>query len=261
VIFVTARNEDEDEERGLEMGAVDYIRKPFSMPSVRTRIKTHLDLKREQERSENLLLNILPAPIAARLKAGEINIADGFSEASILFADIVGFTKMASQISPKQLVVILNALFSRFDELTERFGVEKIKTIGDAYMVSAGVPVLRPDHAEATAEMAFAMQVALTEHNREFGSDMQLRIGIASGPVDAGVIGLKRFIYDLWGDTVNLASRMESHGIPGSIQVSAQTRSLLQDRYILAPRGEIEIKGLGPVPAWLLTGRIGDNVP
>lgn len=256
VIFITARNEDADEEKGLEMGAVDYIRKPFNLPSVRTRIKTHLDLKREQERSESLLLNILPAPIAARLKAGESNIADGYAEASILFADIVGFTRMASQISPKQLVVILNALFSRFDQLTAQFGVEKIKTIGDAYMVSAGVPVPRPDHAEAMAEMAFAMLAALREHNQEFGSAMQVRIGIASGPVVAGVIGLKRFIYDLWGDTVNLASRMESHGIPGAIQVSAETRNRLQGHYALEARGEIEIKGLGPTPAWLLREKI-----
>ena len=160
------------------------------------------------------------------------------------------------QISPKQLVVILNALFSRFDQLTAQFGVEKIKTIGDAYMVSAGVPVPRPDHAEAMAEMAFAMLAALREHNQEFGSAMQVRIGIASGPVVAGVIGLKRFIYDLWGDTVNLASRMESHGIPGAIQVSAETRNRLQGHYALEARGEIEIKGLGPTPAWLLREKI-----
>lgn len=255
VIFITAKNEDEDEEKGLKMGAVDYIRKPFYLPIVRTRIKTHLDLKRERERSESLLLNILPAPIAGRLMAGEKTIANGFVDASILFADIVNFTKIAAQVSPVQLVVILNGLFSRFDLLTEKFGVEKIKTIGDAYMVCAGVPVRRPDHAEAIAEMAFAMQEALREHNEEFSSHLQIRIGIASGPVVAGVIGLKKFIYDLWGDTVNLASRMESHGLPNAIQVSAATMEKLSDHYVLEERGEIEIKGIGSVQAWLLTGK------
>ena len=212
-------------------------------------------LAREQERSEHLLLNILPAPIAERLKADHRTLADGYAEVSILFADIVGFTKMSATTSPERLVEVLNKLFSRFDMLCDRYGVEKIKTIGDAYMACAGLPVPRPDHAEAIAEMALAMRVALAEHNREFGSDLKIRIGINTGPVVAGVIGLKKFIYDLWGDTVNLASRMESHGVADGIQVSAATRAKLGERYEFTPRGTLDVKGIGPVEAWLLTGQ------
>jgi adenylate cyclase len=212
-------------------------------------------LQREQQRSESLLLNILPSPIAERLKAGSQTIADGYAEATILFADLVGFTRMSTTVSPEQLVVMLNRLFSRFDELSGRFGVEKIKTIGDAYMACAGVPVARPDHAEAVADMALAMREALQEHNREFGSSLQIRIGINSGPVVAGVIGLRKFIYDLWGDTVNLASRMESNGVPDRIQVSAATWERLRDRYDFEARGDIDVKGIGSVKAYLLIGR------
>jgi len=219
------------------------------------RDKAQAALEREQARSEALLLNILPAPIAERLKAGDQTIADGYAEATILFADLVGFTRMSTTVSPERLVAILNRLFSRFDELTARFQTEKIKTIGDAYMVCAGVPLARPDHAESIADMALAMREALREHNLEFGSNLQIRIGINTGPVVAGVIGLKKFIYDLWGDTVNLASRMESNGVPGCIQVSASTWERLRDRYDFEARGEIEVKGIGSVRAYLLNGR------
>lgn len=219
------------------------------------RDKAQAALEREQARSEALLLNILPAPIAERLKAGSQTIADGYAEATILFSDIVGFTKMSNSISPEQVVVMLNRLFSRFDELSGRFGIEKIKTIGDAYMACAGVPQERPDHAEAIADMALAMQEAIREHNREFGSNLQIRIGINTGPVVAGVIGLRKFIYDLWGDTVNLASRMESNGVPGRIQVSAATWERLRDRYDFEARGDIDVKGIGSVQAYLLLGK------
>jgi class 3 adenylate cyclase len=219
------------------------------------RDKAQAALEREQARSEALLLNILPAPIAERLKAGSQTIADGYAEATILFADLVGFTRMSNSISPEQVVVMLNRLFSRFDELSGRFGIEKIKTIGDAYMACAGVPQERPDHAEAIADMALAMQDAIREHNREFGSNLQIRIGINSGPVVAGVIGLRKFIYDLWGDTVNLASRMESNGVPGRIQVSAATWERLRERYDFEARGDIEVKGIGRVQAYLLNGK------
>jgi guanylate cyclase len=212
-------------------------------------------LEREQARSESLLLNILPASIAERLKAGSQTIADGYAEATILFADLVGFTRMSTTVSPEQLVAMLNRLFSRFDEISDRFGVEKIKTIGDAYMACAGVPVARPDHAEVIVDMALAMQEALQEHNREFGSNLQIRIGINTGPVVAGVIGLKKFIYDLWGDTVNLASRMESNCVPGRIQVSAATWEHLRDRYDFEARGDIDVKGIGSVKAYLLNGK------
>jgi guanylate cyclase len=216
-------------------------------------------LEREQERSERLLLNILPAPIAERLKAGHKTLADGYAEATILFADLVGFTRMSATVSPERLVELLNRLFSRFDQLTERYGVEKIKTIGDAYMVCAGLPVPRPDHAEAIADMALGMRGALEEHNREFGSELKIRIGINTGPVVAGVIGLKKFIYDLWGDTVNLASRMESHGVPDGIQVSAATWARLRERYDFVARGPLEVKGIGQVQAYLLIGTKGSR--
>lgn len=223
------------------------------------RDKAQAALEREQARSESLLLNILPSPIAERLKAGSHTIADGYAEATILFADLVGFTRMSTTVSPEQLVVMLNRLFSRFDELSGRFGVEKIKTIGDAYMACAGVPVARPDHAEAIADMALAMREALKEHNREFGSNLQIRIGINTGPVVAGVIGLKKFIYDLWGDTVNLASRMESSGVPDRIQISASTWEHLRDRYDFEARGDIDVKGIGSVKAYLLNGRKSES--
>ena len=216
------------------------------------RDKAQAALEREQARSESLLLNILPSPIAERLKAGSQTIADGYAEATILFADLVGFTRLSTTVSPEELVILLNRLFSRFDELSGRFGVEKIKTIGDAYMACAGVPVARPDHAEAVVDMAMAMRETLHEHNLEFGSNLQIRIGINTGPVVAGVIGLKKFIYDLWGDTVNLASRMESNGVPDRIQVSTATWERLRDRYDFEPRRVLDVKGIGLVEAYLL---------
>jgi len=216
----------------------------------------HRALVREQARSESLLLNILPAPIARRLKDHPGTIADGFAEVSILFGDIVGFTPLSKTVSPERLVEILNELFSRFDALAEKHGVEKIKTIGDAYMVCSGLPVPRSDHAEALAEMALDMLRAVTEHNRQFGTTLNMRIGINSGPVVAGVIGLKKFIYDLWGDTVNAASRMESHGVPGGIHATAATAELLRGRYELEDRGVIEVKGIGKMNTFLLKGRL-----
>jgi adenylate cyclase len=219
------------------------------------RDKAQAALEREQARSEALLLNILPAPIAERLKTGEQTIADGYAEASILFADLVGFTQLSTTVSPDTLVAMLNRLFSRFDELSSHFGVEKIKTIGDAYMACAGIPVARQDHAEAVADLALAMRDAVATYNRECGTQLKIRIGINSGPVVAGVIGLRKFIYDLWGDTVNFASRMESHGIPNCIQVSTATWEHLRSRYDFAARGAIEVKGIGLVQAYLLKGR------
>lgn len=212
-------------------------------------------LQVEQEKSDKLLLNILPEPIADQLKEGHSNIADGFSEATILFADLVNFTKMSERMPPRALVSLLNEIFSRFDQLTEKHGLEKIKTIGDAYMVVGGLPMPRADHAEAIAEMALDMQGEITRFNLRHNQDCDIRIGINTGPVVAGVIGTKKFIYDLWGDTVNVASRMESHGIAGEIQVTATTYEQIKHRYAFQSRGSIEVKGKGAMEAYILTGR------
>jgi sensor domain CHASE-containing protein/class 3 adenylate cyclase len=215
----------------------------------------------EREKAEHLLLNILPESIAKRLKHQEDTIADSFEEVTVLFADIVDFTKLSGEISPTALVSLLNEIFSRFDRLVERYGLEKIKTIGDSYMVVGGLPVVRPDHAEAVAEFALAMQQEINELNTEKGHVFTMRIGINTGPVVAGVIGLKKFVYDLWGDTVNTASRMESHGIPGYIQVSSSTYERLKDNYIFQERGIIQVKGKGEMTTYLLTSRKFSKLP
>jgi len=207
-------------------------------------------------RAENLLHNILPVPIAERLKAGSGTIADGFSDASVLFADIVGFTRLSAQVPPDKLVSMLNAVFSEFDMLVEGRGLEKIKTIGDAYMVASGIPAPRADHAQALVELALDMSGALARKAMELGIPLQMRVGINSGPVVAGVIGKRKFIYDLWGDAVNTASRMESHGVPGRIQVSEATMKRLEHLYLFESRGEIQVKGMGALNVYLLAGRI-----
>ncbi|MGD1714684.1 adenylate/guanylate cyclase domain-containing protein [Dapis sp. BLCC M172] len=213
------------------------------------------ELAEEKEKSESLLLNILPEQIAERLKQGHQQIADGFAEVTILFADIVGFTLLSEKIPPEELVILLNKIFSEFDRLSDRHGLEKIKTIGDAYMVASGLPIPRTDHVEAVAEMALDMQQAIAEFNLEHNCQLSIRIGINSGPVIAGVIGTKKFIYDLWGDAVNTASRMESHGIPGAIQVTTSTYHLLQNKYIFQERGVISVKGKGEMKTYLLVRR------
>ena len=212
-------------------------------------------LRTEQEKSERLLLNILPEMIADRLKQGQINIADGFAEVTVLFADIVGFTEISSRTSPEELVELLNKIFSAFDRLSEKYGLEKIKTIGDNYMVAGGLPLPCTNHAESIAEMALEMQQEIMKFRDECGEPITIRIGINTGPVVAGVIGTKKFIYDLWGDAVNTASRMESQGLPGKIQVSRSTYELLCDRYVLEKRGKINVKGKGAMTTYLLVGR------
>ncbi len=212
-------------------------------------------LKAERERAERLLLNILPESIAKRLKNEQETIADSFEEVTVLFADLVNFTNLSSQISPTELVGLLNEIFSRFDRLVERYSLEKIKTIGDSYMVVGGLPLPRSDHAEAIAEFALDMQEEIKKFNAEKDQAFSLRIGINTGPVVAGVIGLKKFIYDLWGDAVNTASRMESHGIPGYIQVSSTTYDRLKDKYLLEERGIIHVKGKGEMTTYLLKSR------
>src|ERR671931_574113 len=211
-------------------------------------------LRKEQARAESLLLNILPRSIADRLKAETRTIADQFSSASILFADVVDFTPLAERLPAAEVVGVLDHLFSHFDGLAERYGLEKIKTIGDCYMVAAGVPSPRPDHAQALALMALDMQAAMGAVDEVGHLGLELRVGINSGPVVAGVIGRKRFLYDLWGDAVNTASRMESYGAPGRIQITRPTYELLAEEFECEPRGTIAVKGKGEVEAWYLKG-------
>jgi adenylate cyclase len=212
-------------------------------------------LRQEQAKSENLLLNILPRSIAEKLKAHAQPIADQFGAASILFADVVDFTPWSERLPPAEVVGYLDHLFSHFDGLAERYGLEKIKTIGDCYMVAAGVPTPRRDHARVLALMALDMLEAMGSADEISHLGLDLRIGINSGPVVAGVIGRKRFLYDLWGDAVNTASRMESHGTPKRIQITRATYELLADEFECERRGTIVVKGKGEVEAWYVLGR------
>jgi class 3 adenylate cyclase len=276
VIVLSAREEPVVKARLLEAGANDYLVKLPDQVELIARIRVHSDgyrrllernaafaelefshaeLGREREKSERLLRSILPAPIAERLKNGEATIAESFPEVTVLFADLCGFTEFSEHVDPQQVVGLLDEIFSTFDHLAKAHGVEKIKTIGDAYMAVSGLPVPRPDHAEAMAVMAIGMQEAFRGVMRNRGLALELRIGIHSGPVAAGVIGRQKFTYDLWGDTVNLASRMESHGEPSRIHVSPTTRALLGDTFRFADRGEIAIKGRGTLHTSFLLGR------
>jgi PAS domain S-box-containing protein len=212
-------------------------------------------LLESQKQTESLLLNILPSPIAERLKQETSTIAENFAEVSVMFADIVGFTQLASSLSAIELVNLLNQIFSAFDRLSEKHGLEKIKTVGDAYMVVGGLPTRRADHAQAIADMALDMQTTIAQFRNTIGREFNIRIGINTGPVIAGVIGLKKFSYDLWGDTVNIASRMESHGLAGQIQVTAATYKRLRKRYLFKERGAIQVKGKGKMTTYLLIGR------
>ena len=213
------------------------------------------ELETAQDLADSLLFNVLPQPIADRLKRGSGTIADSYESASVLFADIVGFTPLSNVLSPEGMIELLNGIYSQFDALAEKHRVEKIRTIGDNYMVAAGVPEPRPDHAQALAGLALDMQAYCRELALVGGHPIRFRIGINSGPLIAGVIGTARFQYDIWGDTVNTASRMESHGEPGKIQVTEATRALLGEDYELVARGEIEVKGKGEMRTWYLEER------
>jgi guanylate cyclase len=211
-------------------------------------------LAREQERSESLLLNVLPREIAPRLKAGESPIADAYEHATVLFADIVESTRLAERLDAKQLVVLLNEIFSRFDLLAEKHGVEKIRTIGDNFMCVAGVPRRRADHAQAMARLAIDMCTSVDELRTAGGDRIDFRIGMNSGPCVGGVIGLRKFVFDIWGDPVNTASRMESHGVPGRIHLSEATYELIRDEFECEARGTVDVKGKGPMRTWFLVG-------
>jgi PAS domain S-box-containing protein len=225
-----------------------------TVADITERKQSEVALRLARKKAELLLLNVLPQPVAERLKRGQRTIAESFEAVTVLFADLVDFTKFSTRTSPTELVEILNVIFSMFDRLAQQHGLEKIKTIGDAYMVVAGLPTPRPDHAEAIAKMALDMQSAILQFNAEHNEAFRIRIGINSGPVVAGVIGIKKFSYDLWGDTVNTASRMETHGIPGCIQVTAATYELLRDKYVFEERYPIQVKGKGEMTTYLLIG-------
>ena len=269
VIMLSALDELDSVVRCIEAGAEDYLPKPFNPVLLTARINACLEKKRlrdkeqaylaelqsEREKSDRLLLNILPSSVANRLKRGETTIADSFPDATVMFADLVDFTPLASRVSAAELVQLLNEVFSQFDWLVELHGLEKIKTIGDAYMVAGGLPTPRPDHAAAVAEMALDMQKVIQRLNGPAEHRLNLRIGLCSGPVIAGIIGSKKFIYDLWGDTVNTASRMESQGRLNHIQVSESTYEQLKDAYTLERRGKLVVKGKGEMTTYFLLGR------
>ncbi len=226
---------------------------------IRERERSRLALELEQEKSERLLLNILPEDIAARLKRGEEVIADRVEGVTILFADLVGSTSLSEQLSPSRWVEFLNEIFSSFDDLVDRMDLEKIKTIGDAYMVVGGLPNARPDHVEAVADVALAMDAELAKHSLEGVGSLEMRYGFHTGSVVAGVIGKRKFSYDLWGDTVNTAARMESQGVPGEIQTTEAVYQKLRDRYRFTARGPLEVKGKGFMETYFLEGKLGSE--
>jgi class 3 adenylate cyclase len=268
VLVLSASDDSDGVAHCIQMGAEDYLAKPFDPVLLRARLGASLEKKRlrdheqlhlcqieaEQQRAERLLLNVLPPAIADRLKRGESGIADSFPDATVLFADMVGFTSLAAGMTPVLVVERLNDIFSAFDQAAADLGLEKIKTIGDAYMAVGGVPVPRPDHAEATADLALRMQQEIVQFNTRAGATVEVRIGMHSGAVVAGIIGRHKFAYDLWGDAVNLASRMESHALPGRIQVTAAVEERLRGRYRFEPRGPIELKGIGTMATFFLLG-------
>jgi adenylate cyclase len=266
VIVISALDQIDGVVRCIEAGAEDYLAKPFDPVLLRARIGASLEKKRlrdreqaalaelkaEKTRSETLLLNILPKSIVARMNGGETTIADGFQDATVLFSDIVGFTRMSMRRPAGEVVALLNDIFSAVDRLALDYGIEKIKTIGDAYMAVAGLPEPRDDHAQAIARLALAMLDVVRDVSHRHGEDLKIRIGIHSGSIVAGVIGMHKFAYDVWGDTVNTASAMESSGIPNEIQVSQASFRHLADGFILQPRGAIEIKGKRQMETFML---------
>ena len=208
-----------------------------------------------QQKSESLLLNILPKEIAAILKNESRTIADQYDEASVLFADMVGFTPLSAQLPPAEMVELLNEVFSFFDSLLDKYDVEKIRTIGDSYMVASGVPRGRSDHAQALAYMALEMRDHIATHTFCNGQRVNFRIGINSGSMIAGVIGRRKFVYDVWGDAVNIASRMESHGLGGAVQITQTTYELIKDEFVCEPRGTVNVKGKGEMEVWLVVSK------
>ncbi len=270
VLMLSSADEIGTVVRCIQLGADDFLPKPFDPTLLMARLESSLTRKRlrdqeeallqriqaERETSDRLLLNILPRPVAARLKQGETVIADSYQDVTVLFSDFVDFTKLSARLTPRDLVQRLNRIFSAFDELCERAQIEKIKIIGDAYMVVAGAPTPRPNHAEALAELALDMQLAAALFAAEVWPGLQMRIGMHTGPVVAGVIGTTKFAYDMWGDTVNLASRMQTRAPAGGILVTAATHDRLADQYAFEPGRLIRVKGRGAVLTYQLRDRL-----
>lgn len=270
VIIISALDEVDSTVHCIEAGADDYLTKPINPVLLRARIAATLErkflrdreqaiteqLRVEQDRSETLLRSVLPSSVVDRLQRGEKVIADQFQDATILFSDLVGFTALTSKLAPDRVLDLLNTIFSGFDRLAVEHGLEKIKTIGDAYMAAGGLPQKRPDHATAVAAMALGMPEIVAAASREIAQPLGIRIGMHTGPVAAGIIGQNKFVYDVWGDTVNVASRMEHYGEPGRVHISAATRAAIGDAYRVETRAPIDVKGRG----WMSTFFLGERV-
>lgn len=259
VLMITALSERRERLLGIEAGANDFLNKPVDVQDLLLRVGNAVfakglfdQLQAERDRSERLLLNTLPAPIAERMKAGETTIADEHPEVTVLLADLVGFTALVAHVDPEEVVRLLNEIFSSFDLLAQRHDLEKIKTNGGGYMVVGGIPKAKPWHAEAMAMLAIDMQTAIADFNRQYGTSIKLSIGICTGPVVAGVIGRKKFAYDLWGDTVNLACLLEASAEPGSIQVSESTFEKVKYGFRFDEGRTRELKGRGPTLVYRL---------
>ncbi len=266
VIMVSALEEADSVVRCIEAGAEDFLSKPWDPTILRARVNSTLDRKRLRDRerrfldqlreahgrTELLLLSILPQSVAARLNSGETMIADRYADVTVLFADIVGFTGLSSDLTASEIISMLDAVFTEFDRLAMDIGIEKIKTIGDAYMAVAGLPDPAPDHAMRAVRLGMQMLEAADSQTEQFGRSLKLRVGIHTGPVVAGIIGRQKFAFDIWGDTVNIASRMESQGVPGRIQVSQDTYDRLKNDLDWEPRGTVEVRGKGPMETYLL---------
>jgi class 3 adenylate cyclase len=251
--------------RCFELGADDYITKPFEPTLLNARLNSYLEKKKlkdkekiylntireEKDKSERLLLNILPAEIAERLKSGETTIADKLNNVTILFADLVNFTRLSKKLSPSDLVELLNTIFRKFDDICDAYSMEKIKTIGDSYLAASGIPKPIKTHTENAMKMATDI-LKYIEEIKAYGSELNIRIGMHSGPIVAGVIGKKKFVYDLWGDTVNIASRMESQGSTGKIHVTGTVMKKLKDQYNFESCGKKEFKGVGKINTYYL---------
>jgi len=261
-IVVTGHGGIEKAIEALKLGVIEFLVKPVDPRELIHIVHTAaelIDLKRDrrgsEERIEQLLLQVLPENVVRRLNDGETLIADSFENATVLFSDLVRFTWISAHMSPQEVVESLNSIFREFDDIAKCLGVEKVKTIGDAYLAVAGVPEPRSDHVHAMADMALAMLEGLERVNGELAQQFEMRIGLYAGPIVAGIIGKHRFTYDIWGDTVNMASRFESYSLPNRIHIPESIAGILDEKYVLEPRGMLEIRGKGPINTYFLNGK------